>query len=105
MFAEYNFTLGIWYAQQCQPDIRVLDTLILHLYDVVESSVCEHYLELASCEVPSRTGIMPLSKRQELWGGGNNIIFFTILVEPHFHEAEVIKLFRIFICMCHDVLV
>jgi len=80
--------------------------LILHLNVVVEYSVREHDLELASCEVTSRTGMTPVSERQELWGGGNNIIFLTILLEPHFREAEAIKLFGIFVrfrvvmCLC-----
>ena len=48
----------------------------------------EHDLELASCEVASRTGMTPVSERQELWRGGNNITFLTVLLEPHFREAE-----------------
>ena len=48
----------------------------------------------------------PVSERQDLWGGGNNIIFLTILLEPHFREAEAFRLFGIFVrfrvmmCLC-----
>ena len=48
----------------------------------------------------------PVSERQELWGGGNNITFLSILLELHFREAEAFKLFGIFVsfrlvtCLC-----
>ena len=64
--AEYNFTLQIRYTRRCQPDIRWPHALILHLHVVVENSVREHDLELASYEVASRTGMTPISERQEL---------------------------------------
>ena len=38
----------------------------------------------------------PVSERQELWGGGNNITFLSILLELHFREAEAFKLFGVF---------
>ena len=92
--AEHNFTLRIGHStRRCQPDIRWPHALILHLHVVVENDVREHDPELASCEVASRTGMMPVSKRQELWGDGNNITFLTILLEPHFREAEAFNLF------------
>ena len=66
----------------------------------------EHDLELASWELGSRTGMTPISERQELRGGGNNIVFFTILLEPHFREAEALKLLRVFVTFPgRDVLV
>ena len=71
---------------------------------VVENGVREHDLELASCEVASR--MTPVSERQELRGGGNNIIFLTTLLEPHLREAEAFKLFGVFVrfrvvmCLC-----
>ena len=57
----------------------------------------EHDLELASCGVASNAGMTPLSERQELWGGGNNIIFLAMLLEPHFREAEAFELFGVFV--------
>ena len=48
----------------------------------------------------------PVSERQELRGGGNNIIFLTIVLELHFREAEAFKLFggfvrfRVVMCLC-----
>ena len=104
--AEHNFTLPIGYARRCQPDIRWPHALILHLHLVVEKGVSEHDLELASCEVASRTGMTPVSERQELWGGGNNIKLLTALLEPHFREAETFKPFGVFVrfrvvmCLC-----
>ena len=49
----------------------------------------------------------PVSERQERWGGGNNIIFLTILLKPHFREAEAFKLFGggVVTFPGHDVLV
>ena len=57
----------------------------------------EHNLELASSEVASRTGMTPVSERQELQGGGNNIIFLAILLELQFREAEAFKPFGVFV--------
>ena len=105
-FTEHNFSLRIGYTPRSRPDIRGPHALTLHLHVVVENNVREHDLEPASCEVASRTRMTPVSKRQELWGGGNNILFLTILLEPHFREAEAVKLFGIFVrfrvmmCMC-----
>ena len=62
--AEHNFTLRIGYTRRSQPDIRRTHALILHLHFVVENGVREHDLELASCEVASRTGKTPVSERQ-----------------------------------------
>ena len=104
--AEHNFTLRSGYTRRYQPDIRWPHTLILHLHFVVENGVREHDLEFATCEEALRTGMMPVSKKQELWGGGNNIILLTILLEPHFCEAEAFKLFRVSVrfrvvmCLC-----
>ena len=48
----------------------------------------------------------PISEMQDLWGGGNNIVFLTILLEPQFREAKAFKLFGVFvrfqvvICLC-----
>lgn len=95
-FAEHNFALRIGHTPRCQPDIRGPHALILHLHVVVENGMREHDLELASCEVASRTRMTPVSESEELWGGGNDIIFLTILLEPHFRKAEAVKLFRIF---------
>ena len=92
--AEHNSTLRIGYTRRCQQDIRWPHALIFHLHLVVENGVHEHDLELASCEIPSRTGMTPVSQRQELRRGGNHITFITILLEPHFREAEAFKLFR-----------
>ena len=47
----------------------------------------------------------PVSERQEPWGGGNDIIFLT-MVEPHFRKAKVFKPFGVFVrfqvvmCLC-----
>ena len=104
--AEHNFTLRIGYTRRCQPDIGRPHALILQLHVVVENGVREHDLELATCEVASRTGMMPVSEKQELCGDGNNIISLTILLEPHFREAEAFKLFGVFVrfrvvmCLC-----
>ena len=81
------------YTRRSQPDIRWPHALILHLHFVVENGVREHDIELASCKVASGTSMTPVSERKELWGGGNNNIFLTILLEPHFREAETFKLF------------
>ena len=48
----------------------------------------------------------PVSERQQLWGGGNNIMFLTILLEPHFREAEAFEVLGVFVrlrvvmCLC-----
>ena len=65
-FTQHNFTLRIGYTPRCQPDIRWPHALILHLYVVVENGGREHDLKLASYEVASRTGMTPVSERQEL---------------------------------------
>ena len=57
----------------------------------------EHDLELASCEVACRTGMTPVSDRQDLPGGGNNIISLTVLLEPQFREAKAFGLFGVFV--------
>ena len=91
--AKHNLSLPIGYTGRCKPQIRRPHTLILHLHVVIENCVRKHDLELASSKEASGTGTASMSEQQELWGGGDHIVFpGTILQQPHFREAKAVKL-------------